>query len=72
MEPRIQLCYIYLQLCQSNSNACNYGKREIYYAMQHIEGADIASKAYLDRLVDHTDLGEVIALEEGAAMTKIF
>jgi len=72
MDPRIQLCYIYLQLCQSNTNACNYGKREIYYAMQHLDGADHASKAYLDKLVDHTDLTELIALEEGVAMSKIF
>jgi len=40
--------------------------------MQYLDGADHASKAYLDKLVDHTDLNELIALEEGVAMSKIF
>ncbi len=72
IDPRVQLCYIYLQLCQTNPNACNYAKREIYYAVKHVEVADKATKTYLDRLVDHTNLQDVIALEESAAMNSIF
>ena len=72
IDPRIRLSYIYLELCQSNGNACGYGKREIYYAMRYIDGADPTITNYLDRLVDHTDLQEVIVMEEGAAMSRIF
>ena len=40
--------------------------------MRYIDGADPIIKNYLDRLVDHTDLQEVIVMEEGAAMSRIF
>jgi len=72
IDPRIQLCYIYLRLCESEGSYCPYGKREIYYAMQHVKDSDRTSQQYLNKLVDHTDLSDVIALDESAAMNLIF
>jgi len=66
------LCYVMLKQCQTNRNFCNYAKREIYYAAQHVSDRDIVNKIYIDDLVDLTGLNEIVELEEGEALSSIF
>lgn len=72
MEPRVQLCYIFLQMCKYDGSYCRYGKREIYFAMKHVDENDEQSLSYLEQLIDHANIHDLIALEESMAMSEIF
>jgi len=72
IEPRLELCYLYLRKCEHEGGYCVKGKREIYYALQHVKQDDNPSREYLDTLVSHTNLSDIVILDEASAMEAIF
>jgi hypothetical protein len=72
IEPRKQLCYIDILLCQQNSRYCSYTKKEIYYAMQHVADDDDQARAYILKLAELMKIDSLLTLNEGEALSAIF
>ena len=72
IEPRKQLCYIDILLCQQNSRYCSYTKKEIYYAMQHVADDDDQGRAYILKLAELMQIDSLLTLNEGEALSAIF
>lgn len=72
IEPRVQLCYLYLKQCQVDWRYCRSAKRELYYAEKYLDSADPDIQAYLSQLIDIMDMKDVVQMDEGAAMKLIF
>lgn len=72
IQPRKNLCYIYLMQCRENDRYCSLAKREIYYAMKYVGDADVRSKEYIETLADLLEMEPLLGMSEGEAMSAIF
>jgi len=72
INPRLELCYLFVNQCRVDGSYCKLGQREIYYALQHVDQNDRPSLAYLDQLVAHARIEDIVTLDENEAMKAIF
>lgn len=72
MEPRVQMCYLYILGCQEDWRICRYAKREIYYALRQVNEADEVNSEYLNELVALLNIEDVVEMDEREAMREIF
>lgn len=72
IEARKNLCYSYFMLCRKDWRFCSQTKKELYFAMKHVKPSDIRSRNYLSHLVDLADIKDIVALEEGEALSAIY
>ena len=72
IEPRNNLCYSYFMLCRKDWRFCSQTKKELYFAMKYVSPSDLRSQNYLLHLVDQADMKDLVALEEGEALSAIY
>lgn len=72
IEPRIQMCYLYLMQCQENRHYCRPAKRELYYAQKYVKNADKEIQEYLSNLVNIMDMNDVVLMDEREALNAIY
>ncbi len=72
IEARKNLCYSYFMLCREDWRYCSQTKKELYFAMKYVKPSDQRSQNYLSHLVDLADINDLVALDEGEALSAIY
>lgn len=73
IDPRKNLCYTYIMQCRNKRGLpCQLAKKEIYYALKHVDHTDVQNKTYLSELASLVNIEDIIDKSEEEALSEIF